>query len=100
MFQGNHRAAHIICGHVDEKQLQYAIKSEYMSGPLRTAFTDLLIALHLEFHAYARSLTQNEFIVPLGADLRGMYEEPASAHSLSTMQYSSIRPEMTMSPIA
>ncbi|XP_055934795.1 ryanodine receptor-like isoform X1 [Argiope bruennichi] len=99
-FQGNHRAAHIICAHVDEKQLQYAIKSEYMSGPLRTAFTDLLIALHLEFHAYARSLTQNEFIVPLGADLRAMYEEPASAHSLSTMQYSSIRPEMTMSPIA
>ncbi|GFR18427.1 ryanodine receptor [Trichonephila clavata] len=99
-FQGNHRAAHIICGHVDEKQLQYAIKSEYMSGPLRTAFTDLLIALHLEFHAYARSLTQNEFIVPLGPDLRSMYEEPASAHSLSTMQYSSIRPEMTMSPIA
>lgn len=32
----------------------YAIQSEYMSGPLRTAFTDLLIALHLEFHAYAR----------------------------------------------
>ncbi|XP_035212318.1 ryanodine receptor-like isoform X2 [Stegodyphus dumicola] len=99
-FQGNHRAAHIICGHVDEKQLMYAIQSEYMSGPLRTAFTDLLIALHLEFHAYARSLTQNEFILPLGPDLRSMYEDPASAHSLSTMQYSSIRPEMTMSPIA
>lgn len=98
-FQGNHRAAHIICGHVDEKQLMYAIQSEYLSGPLRTAFTDLLIALHLEFHAYARSLTQNEFILPLGPDLRAMYEEPASAHSLSTMQYSSIRPEMTMSPI-
>uniref|UniRef100_T1E1N4 Putative ryanodine receptor n=1 Tax=Cupiennius salei TaxID=6928 RepID=T1E1N4_CUPSA len=98
-FQGNHRAAHIICGHVDEKQLMYAIQSEYMSGPLRTAFTDLLIALHLEFHAYARSLTQNEFILPLGPDLRAMYEDPASAHSLSTMQYSSIRPEMTMSPI-
>ncbi|XP_071036526.1 ryanodine receptor [Parasteatoda tepidariorum] len=99
-FQGNHRAAHTICTHVDEKQLMYAIQSEYMSGPLRTGFTDLLIALHLEFHAYARSLTQNEFILPLGPDLRSMYQEPASAHSLSTMQYSSIRPEMTMSPIA
>ncbi|KAG8184852.1 hypothetical protein JTE90_012099 [Oedothorax gibbosus] len=99
-FQGNHRAAHIICGHVDEKQLMYAIQSEYLSGPLRSAFTDLLIALHLEFHAYARSLTQNEFILPLGPDLRGMYEDPMNAHSLSTMQYSSIRPEMTMSPIA
>lgn len=47
----------------------------------------------------SRSLTQNEFILPLGPDLRAMYEDPANAHSLSTMQYSSIRPEMTMSPI-
>lgn len=53
-FQGNHRVAHFICSHVDEKQLLYAIQSEYMSGPLRIAFTDILIALHLEFHAYAR----------------------------------------------
>ncbi|XP_076313816.1 ryanodine receptor-like isoform X3 [Tachypleus tridentatus] len=96
-FQGNHRAAHIICSHVDTKQLLYAIQSEYMSGPLRTAFTDLLIALHLEFHAYARSLTQNEFITPMGSEIRAMYEDPVLAHSFSTLQCVSIRPQMTMS---
>jgi len=44
-------AAHALCLHVDQKQLLYAIKSEYMSGPLRLGFYDLLIALHLESHA-------------------------------------------------
>lgn len=97
-FQGNHRAAHIICSHIDEKQLRYAIQSDYMSGPLRIAFTDLLVALHLEFHARARSLTQNEFIVPIGPELRTMYEDSASIHQISTLQSSSIRPQMTMTP--
>ncbi|KAK8771158.1 hypothetical protein V5799_025599 [Amblyomma americanum] len=96
-FQGNHRAAHMICSHVDEKQLMYAIQSEYLSGPLRTGFTDLLISLHLEFHAYARSLTQNEFIVPLGPDIRALYEDPCTAHSFSTLECVSIRPEMSFS---
>lgn len=34
-YQSNYRAAHTLCQHVDQKQLLYAIKSEYMSGPLR-----------------------------------------------------------------
>lgn len=50
-YQSNYRAAHLLCQHVDQKQLLYAIKSEYMSGPLRQGFYDLLIALHLESHA-------------------------------------------------
>jgi ryanodine receptor 2 len=50
-FQSNYRAAHALCLHVDQKQLLYAIKSEYMSGPLRQGFYDLLISLHLESHA-------------------------------------------------
>lgn len=50
-YQSNYRAAHALCLHVDQKQLLYAIKSEYMSGPLRQGFYDLLIALHLESHA-------------------------------------------------
>lgn len=50
-YQSNYRAAHALCAHVDQKQLLYAIQSEYMSGPLRLGFYDLLIALHLESHA-------------------------------------------------
>lgn len=50
-YQSNYRAAHALCLHVDQKQLLYAIKSEYMSGPLRQGFYDLLISLHMESHA-------------------------------------------------
>lgn len=97
-FQGNTRAAHIICSHVDEKQLLYAIQSEYMSGPLRSGFADLLISLHLESGAYARSLTQNEFIVPLGNELKDLYRNnPSLANAISSLESVSIRPQMKQS---
>ena len=50
-FQSNFKAQHIICQYCDEKQLLFAIKSEYMPGQLRRAFFDTLIALHLESYA-------------------------------------------------
>ena len=50
-FQSNYRGAHILCHHVDDKQLLYAIRAEYLSGPLRRGFYDLLIAVHMESHA-------------------------------------------------
>ncbi|XP_028968698.1 ryanodine receptor [Galendromus occidentalis] len=99
-YQGNQRAAHIICNHVDEKQLMYAIKSAYMSGPLRCGFTNLLIALHLEFHAYSMSLTQTEFIIPLGSTLKDFYEDSSVAHSFQTLQCISIRPQLTFSDVS
>ncbi|UYV64348.1 RYR2 [Cordylochernes scorpioides] len=98
-FQGNHRAAHTICGHVDAKQLLYAIQNQYLSGPLRLRFADLLISLHLESFAYARTLTQNEFIIPLGSELKEMYESVESTHQLTTLQSVSLRPEVVMSHI-
>src|SRR5699024_9909029 len=100
-IKGNTRAAHMICGHVDTIQLMYAIQSEYMSGPLRTGFADLLIALHLEQFAYARSLSQNEFIIALGPRLIELYEateeRPSIENSISTLECASIRPEMKQS---
>ena len=70
-----------------------------MSGPLRIGFADLLIALHLEFHSYARSLTQNEFIIPLGNEIKELYHDNESmTHSISSLKYVSIRPEMKSSP--
>lgn len=90
----------MICGHVDTIQLMYAIQSEYMSGPLRTGFADLLIALHLEQFAYARSLSQNEFIIALGTHLKELYEgaeRPSIENSISTLECASIRPEMKQS---
>lgn len=112
--QGNHKVAHIICSHVDQRQLLYAINSDYLSGDLRRGFADLLIALHLEFHAYGRHLTQNEFIVPITRELCHLYGETddnanrdsnhnlithSLVHSFSRIECVSIRTEMKMSPI-
>lgn len=112
--QGNHKVAHIICSYVDQRQLLYAMNSDYLSGDLRRGFADLLIALHLEFHAYGRHLTQNEFIVPITEELCRLYGEndltngeydgnqhimSPLVHSFSRIECVSIRTEMNMSPI-
>ena len=97
-FQTNVRAAHTISFHVDEKSLMFAIRSEFMSGPLRTGFADLLIALHLESFAYSRALTQTEFIVPIVDELKASYSETENLHnSITTLECFSIRPAMKQS---
>uniref|UniRef100_A0A182MMK6 Ryanodine receptor 3, brain n=1 Tax=Anopheles culicifacies TaxID=139723 RepID=A0A182MMK6_9DIPT len=99
-YQSNYRAAHALCSHVDQKQLLYAIQSEYMSGPLRLGFYDLLISLHLESHATTMEVCKNEYIIPLGSDLRELYNDPEMCHSLRSLQTLSVRPEMNMTEIA
>lgn len=98
-FQSNFRAAHTLCSYVDQKQLLYAIESEYLSGPLRSGFSDLLIALHIESHAKTMEVTQNEYIVPMGNELKELYSDPAMAHSLSSLKCESIRPQMATTDI-
>ncbi|XP_050357863.1 ryanodine receptor isoform X10 [Nymphalis io] len=99
-YQSNYRAAHALCQHVDQKQLLYAIQSQYMSGPLRQGFYDLLIALHLESHATTMEACKNEFVIPLGPELKGLYEYPEMGHSLRSLQTESVRPQMKMTDIA
>ncbi|XP_071050495.1 ryanodine receptor isoform X2 [Onthophagus taurus] len=99
-YQSNYRAAHALCKHVDQKQLLYAIKSEYMSGPLRQGFYDLLIAVHLESTATTMEVCKNEYVIPLGPELREMYEDPEMGHSLRRLQVESVRPQMKMTDIA
>ncbi|XP_075987925.1 ryanodine receptor isoform X13 [Anticarsia gemmatalis] len=99
-YQSNYRAAHALCQHVDQKQLLYAIQSQYMSGPLRQGFYDLLIALHLESHATTMEACKNEFVIPLGPELKSLYEEPDMGHSLRSLQTESVRPQMKMTDIA
>lgn len=67
-----------------------------MSGPLRSGFANLLIDLHLEIHASARSLTQNEFILPVNEELRRLYQDERMIHSISSLKCISIRPKMKM----
>ncbi|XP_043499298.1 ryanodine receptor isoform X4 [Polistes fuscatus] len=99
-YQSNYRAAHALCQHVDQKQLLYAIRAEYMSGPLRQGFYDLLIALHLESHATTMEVCKNEFIIPLGQELKDLYEDPEMKHSLRYLETESVRPQMKMTDIS
>ncbi|KAL4003146.1 RIH domain family protein [Acanthocheilonema viteae] len=62
---GNQKVAHILCSHVDEDQIMYAVKSHYLSGPLRQGFHDFLIAVHLRTHVDARQSTAHEYVIPL-----------------------------------
>ncbi|KQS70844.1 uncharacterized protein Dere_GG23389, isoform L [Drosophila erecta] len=98
-YQSNYRAAHALCQHVDQKQLLYAIRSEYMSGPLRQGFYDLLIALHLESHATTMEVCKNEYITPLGAELKELYSEEEMQHSLRSLVTESVRPQLRMTEI-
>ncbi|KAK6622641.1 hypothetical protein RUM43_008483 [Polyplax serrata] len=95
-YQSNYRAAHILCQHVDERQLLYAIKSAYMSGPLRKGFYDLLISLHLESHATTMEVSKNEYVIPLSQELKDLYKDPEMFHSLSSLRMESVRPKMKM----
>ncbi|CAG9530378.1 unnamed protein product [Cercopithifilaria johnstoni] len=62
---GNQKVAHILCSHVDEDQIMYAVKSHYLSGPLRQGFHDFLIAVHLRTYVDARQSTTHEYVIPL-----------------------------------
>ncbi|CAJ0957143.1 unnamed protein product, partial [Mesorhabditis belari] len=66
---GNQKVAHILCTHVDEDQIMYAIKSHYLAGSMRQGFHDLLIALHLQSHSSARESMAKEYVIPLLKDL-------------------------------
>ncbi|XP_054285011.1 ryanodine receptor isoform X1 [Macrosteles quadrilineatus] len=99
-YQSNYRAAHALCHHVDQKQLLYAIQSEYMSGPLRRGFYDLLISLHLESHATTMETCKNEYIIPIGPEIKELYSDPEMGHSLRSLKTESVQPQMKMTDIA
>ncbi|XP_030749975.1 ryanodine receptor isoform X1 [Sitophilus oryzae] len=99
-YQSNYKAAHVLCKHVDQKQLLYAIKSEYMSGPLRQGFYDLLISLHLEATATTMEVCKNEYVIPLGQELKDLYEDSEMGHSLRRLQIESVVPQMKTSEIS
>ncbi|KAJ1347271.1 hypothetical protein KIN20_002292 [Parelaphostrongylus tenuis] len=67
---GNQKVAHILCRHVDEDQIMYAVKSHHLSGPMRQGYHDLLIAIHLQTHARARQSMSREYVIPLCGQLQ------------------------------
>lgn len=96
---GNHRVAHALTKHVDDKQLFYCIESEYMSGPLRHGFHDLLIAMHMDYHAKARMMTQNEYIIPRDDKTKNLclYRKPSPDSTTFKIKYAIPKMEESVS---
>lgn len=47
-----------------------------------------------------RETCKNEFVIPLGPELKALYSEPDMGHSLRSLQTESVRPQMKMTDIA
>ncbi|XP_061692591.1 ryanodine receptor 2 [Syngnathoides biaculeatus] len=62
---GNSRVCHAICSHVDQSQFLHAIQNPHLPGPLRSAFYQLLMQVHLSSHTSARLMMNHEYIVPM-----------------------------------
>lgn len=45
-------------------------------------------------------MCKNEFIIPLGPELKELYADKEMCHSLRSLQMESVRPEMRMTEIA
>lgn len=49
--------------------------------------------------SFIREVCKNEFIIPLGDDLKGLYSDPEMCHSLRSQRTESVRPLMKMTEI-
>ncbi|KAM6956587.1 ryanodine receptor 2-like [Aplochiton taeniatus] len=78
---GNTRKVHALCSHLDQSQLFYAIQSPRLPGPLRSAFYQLLIQVHLSAHATARLMMNQEYIVPMTDQTRAISLLPSTTES-------------------
>ncbi|CAJ0581879.1 unnamed protein product, partial [Mesorhabditis spiculigera] len=99
---GNQKVAHILCTHVDEDQIMYAVKSHYLSGPMRQGFHELLIALHLQSNTSARESFAKEYVIPLVKELetRNVYESDVEVRYPHIMgQPVSMLPVMVSEPV-
>uniref|UniRef100_A0A3Q3MUI7 Ryanodine receptor 2b (cardiac) n=1 Tax=Mastacembelus armatus TaxID=205130 RepID=A0A3Q3MUI7_9TELE len=67
---GNTRVCHALCSYVDQSQVLHAIQSAHLPGPLRSAFYQLLIQIHLNSHTTACLLMNQEYIVPMTDETR------------------------------
>ncbi|XP_022619295.1 ryanodine receptor 2-like isoform X4 [Seriola dumerili] len=106
---GNTRVCHALCSHVDQSQVLHAIQNPHLPGPLRSAFYQLLIQVHLSSYTTACLMMNHEYIVPMTDQTReitlcprpikgvnggsGQPPEGISSTSLST----SLKPQMHFS---
>ncbi|KAG7228617.1 hypothetical protein INR49_013303 [Caranx melampygus] len=77
---GNTRVCHALCSHVDQSQILHAIQNPHLPGPLRSAFYQLLIQVHLSSHSTACLMMNHEYIVPMTDQTREitLYPRPVN----------------------
>ncbi|XP_061097426.1 ryanodine receptor 3-like isoform X2 [Conger conger] len=98
---GNTRVAHALCSYLDQSQLLYTIDNQYLSGMLREGFYDVLISVHLETAKDARLMMNDEFIIPVTEETRGvrLFSDESKTHSLPGVGLStSLKPRLNFSP--
>ncbi|XP_073337843.1 ryanodine receptor 2 [Pagrus major] len=101
---GNTRVCHALCSHVDQSQLLHAIQNPHLPGPLRSAFYQLLIKVHLSSHATACLKMNHEYIVPMTDQTREITLFPSPSNDVnggngipSTSLSTSLKPRMHFS---
>uniref|UniRef100_A0A671YWR5 Ryanodine receptor 2 n=1 Tax=Sparus aurata TaxID=8175 RepID=A0A671YWR5_SPAAU len=101
---GNTRVCHALCSHVDQSQLLHAIQNPHLPGPLRSAFYQLLIQVHLSSHATAFLMMNHEYIVPMTDQTREITLFPSPSNDVnggngipSTSLSTSLKPRMHFS---
>ncbi|XP_062257090.1 ryanodine receptor 2 [Platichthys flesus] len=77
---GNTRVCHVLCSHVDQSQVLHAIQNPQLPGPLRSAFYQLLIQVHLSSHSTAFLMMNHEYIVPMTDQTRQITLYPDSVN--------------------
>ncbi|KAE8280778.1 Ryanodine receptor 2 [Larimichthys crocea] len=80
---GNTRVCHALCSHVDQSQVLHAIQNLQLPGPLRSAFYQLLIQVHLSSHSTACLMTSHEYIVPMTDETREITLYPSHANGVN-----------------
>ncbi len=79
---------------------------QQMSVILHRQKTTMTVPSHIFNFIFAipshhSDITRNEFLVPMGVDLRSLYKDnPRMGNSMSSLQYLSVRPRMTTSTIS
>ncbi|XP_051816036.1 ryanodine receptor 2 [Acanthochromis polyacanthus] len=80
---GNTRVCHVLCSHVDQSQVFYAIQNPHLPGPLRSAFYQLLTQVYLSCHSTACLMMNHEYIVPMTDQTREITLSPSPGNAVN-----------------
>ncbi|KAM6372453.1 ryanodine receptor 1-like [Pluvialis apricaria] len=78
---GNNRVAHVLCRHVDQAQLLFAIESPELPGLLHAGYYDLLLAMHLDAAQCACASMSAEYIIPMTKATKSISLFPAGGRA-------------------